>query len=109
MTDEMQHGIWYVEMGKDDSSAFVKDLAKNIIANIRASSEKKALVRAGLIASAPALLDATIGALEVFRVIADHAESPSNLAARDMIPVLESTLMAANMLGRITDELLEGP
>jgi len=109
MTDGMQHGIWHVEMEEEHSSAFVKDLAKNIIANISASSEKKTLVRAGLIASAPALLDATIGALEVFRVIADHAERPSNLAALDMIPVLESALMAANVLGQITDELLEGP
>ena len=108
MTDEMQPGVWHLEMGADDSSVFVKDRAKNVIANIYASSEEKALVRASLIASAPALLDATIGALEVFRVIAEHAEEPSNLAAQDMIPVLEYALMAANLLGPITDGLLEG-
>ena len=108
MTDEMQPGVWHLEMVADDSSVFVKDQAKNVIANIYASSREKALVRASLIASAPALLNATIGALEVFRVIANHAEEPSNLAAQDMIPVLESALMAASMLGAITDESLEG-
>ena len=108
MTDEMQPGIWHFEMGADDPSVFVKDQANNVIANIYATSGEKALVRASLIASAPALLGATIGALEVFRVIAEHAEEPSNLAAQDMIPVLESALMAASMLGPITDDLLEG-
>lgn len=108
MTDVMQPGMWHLEMRADDSSVFVKDQANNVIANIFASSEEKALVRASLIASAPALLGATIGALEVFRVIAEHAEEPSNLAAQDMIPVLESALMTASMLGAITDELLEG-
>ena len=103
----MQIGIWHVVMEPDNTSAFVKDSAKNVIAHICASTDRKVLARAGLIASAPALLDAVMGALEVFRAIAEHAEEPSSLAAQDIIPVLESALSAASILGPITDNLLE--
>ncbi len=108
MSDEMQPGMWHVAWAGAGQPAVIKDSANNIIATIYPTSERKSLSRAGLIASAPALFDSLVGALEVFRAIAEHAAEPANLAAQDMIPVLESALDAANLLGPIAEEDLTG-
>lgn len=108
MTDEAQMNNWKVEWDDDDSPPVVCDLDGNPIATVHKSSNEKTLARAGLIASAPGMFDALVGALEVFRVIAEHAEEPASLAAEDMIPVLESALEAANFLVPISVEGLKG-
>ena len=101
-------GMWHVAWAGAGQPAVVKGSADNTIATIYPTSERKSLSRAGLIASAPALFDSLVGALEVFRAMAEHAAEPANLAAQDMIPVLESALDAANLLGPIAEEDLTG-
>lgn len=108
MTDEAQMNNWKVVWVGDDFPPSICDLDGNPIATIHKSSNHKTLARAGLIASAPGMFDALIGALEVFRVIAEHAEEPASLAAEDMIPILESALEAANFLAPISVEELKG-
>jgi hypothetical protein len=109
MTNEQQLGLWHVTWEPEGSPPVVRDLANNAIATIHASSDETAMVRAGLIASTPALLESVAASLEVFRAIAEHAEEPANLAAQDMIPVLESALSAASFMGPVTDDTLNGP
>lgn len=109
MTGGAQIENWKIEWDADDSPPVVRDQDGNPIAAIYKSSNEKTLARAGLIASAPGMFDALIGALEVFRAIAGHAEEPASLAAQDMIPVLESALEAANFLTPLSAEALKGP
>jgi hypothetical protein len=104
--DNNTYITWKVIMEADAPPA-VQDQDGHPIATVH-GREDIALPRAGLIAATPALLEATIGALEVFRAIAQHAEGPAALAAQDFIPVLESALEAASWLGPVTVETLSG-
>jgi hypothetical protein len=90
------------------SAPIVCDHGDNKIAVIAKASDDKQSARAGIIAAAPALYEATISALRVFQAIAEHGSGPAALAAQDMIPSLESVVVAANFLGPITQESLIG-
>jgi hypothetical protein len=93
-----------------DSNGFpiIWDLSDFPIASLQPCSEDKALIRAALIASTPGLYDTLKSALDVFRVIAEKDVGPASLAARDMIPSLESALAAANFMGPIEPDQLLG-
>jgi hypothetical protein len=109
MTDESRLGQWKVVISKGASPA-VCDLHDKPIATIHGAG-RKALSNASLVASAPALLEATKAALDVFRVIAKRETGTASLAAQDMIPSLESVLSASEFLvpsiksSRTRDEL----
>lgn len=102
----------YIENWKvtwdSQGSPQIRDLDDHLIATIHDASEDKALARSSLIAAAPGLFDAVIGALEVFQAIAEHAEGPAALAAGDYIPALESALEGAHFLAQVTPEALVG-
>jgi hypothetical protein len=100
-------GLWHMSMDPG-SSPVIRDQKGNLIATIHAQSLKSQLARAGLIMSAPALLDALLGALDVLHGLAERPTDEMSLAAQDMIPTLESALAAANMLGTIDEADLIG-
>lgn len=108
MEEQMQAGVWHIVLKGDGDSPMILDQGNYEIASIVAASKEKMLARASMIAAAPDLYEAVDVALQVFRVMALHAEGEAALAAQDMIPVLESALEAANFLGEITPEKLVG-
>jgi hypothetical protein len=87
----------------------VCDNDDNKIAVIAKASESKQFARAGIIAAAPALYEAVIATLWVFRVMAEHGSGPAALAAQDMIPSLESAVAAAIFWGRLRKKPLSVP
>jgi len=96
---------WKVICPPDESATVICDLGNNPIA-VMATSAQNMLARAGLIAAAPGLYDAVLGALEVFAAMAEHADGPAKQAAEDMIPVMESALAAANLMGEVSPDVL---
>lgn len=88
-----------------DAPPVVLDEGGNAIATVHQTRGGAELSRAALIASAPGMYDALVGALEVFRVIAQHADKEASLAAQDMIPVLEWAIDGANCMGPVTPDL----
>ncbi len=107
MAKKSQFENWSWSMDSD-GVAVIKDRSGNAIASLHACGEKKAFARAALIASAPGLFDTLQSTLVLFRVMADQDEGPAALAANDMIPVLESALAAAEMMGSVTPAKLAG-
>lgn len=69
-----------------DSEPVIRDQEGELIATIHGPSLKLRLARAGLVMSAPALVDAVLGALDVLRVLARSGDDEINLAAQDMLP-----------------------
>ncbi len=106
--ENLELGLWHTAM-EADSLPVIRDQKGNLIATIHGHSLSNRLSRAGLVMSAPAWLDALIGALDVLHHLAEGPPVQARLAARDMIPVLESALAAANMLGTIYQADLIGP
>jgi hypothetical protein len=107
MADEARPGIWHVSWG--DGPPKVLDQDDALIATVAGDHDQGALTRAGLIAAAPELYDTVRVTLMVFRVMAEHGDENTALAASDMIPTLESALDGASFLGEITPEVLSAP
>ena len=108
MEEQMQAGVWHIVLEGDSENPMILDQGNHQIASIAGASKEKMLARASMIAAAPDLYEAVEVALQVFKVMALHAEGEAALAAQDMIPALESALEAANFLGEITPEKLVG-
>lgn len=108
MDDQMQAGIWKIVWEHAGESMIICDQSNLKIASIAGTSKDKMLARASLIAAAPDLYESVDLALQVFKVMAKHADGEAALAAQDMIPALESALAAANFLEEITPEKLVG-
>ena len=108
MSEERQLGLWHMSWESEAVTPEIRDQKNGMIATIAEASKKKMLVRAGVIAAAPALYGATEAALQVFRVMAEREAGTAALAANDMIPALESALEAANLLGPVTQKALVG-
>ena len=89
--DDYQLGQWYFSFSQSAESPVIKDLDGNLIATVH-GEKLEALDRALRIARCPALIDAAIGALIVFRLIAEHGDENSSASANDIIPVLEAAL-----------------
>lgn len=107
MSDERRLGLWHMSWDEAPTPT-VRDQKDRTIATIAEASKNKMLVRAGLIAAAPALYEATQAALLVFRVLAERDSGPAALSAQDMIPALEDAINAANMLGSVSEKALQG-
>lgn len=106
MNEKYRPGTWHMVWNGDIPA--ICDQEENQIASITEASRSKMLAHAGLIMAAPELYDAIDASLKVFRVMAEHGDENSALAAQDMIPVLQSALDGANFLGTITAEALCG-
>lgn len=89
--EDYRLGQWQITFPQSAESPVVKDLDGNLIATVH-GSEHEAFDRALKIARNPALIDATTGALFIFRLIADHGDKNSSASANDIIPVLEAAL-----------------
>jgi len=108
MEEQLQAGVWHITLEGDGKKPMIRDQGNHEIASIAGATQEKMLARASMIAAAPDLYEAVDVALQVFKVMALHAEGEAALAAQDMIPALESALEAANFLGKITPEKLVG-
>lgn len=108
MEEQLQAGVWHISWEPDGDSPMIRDQGNHEIASIAGATKEKMLARASMIAAAPDLYEAVDVALQVFKMMALHAEGEAALAAQDMIPALESALGAANFLGEITPEKLVG-
>jgi len=105
MAAHFQNWKWTMESG---GFTIIRDLSDFPIASLRPCSEEKALIRAALITSEPGLYDTLKSSLDVFRVMAEKDVGPASLAARDMIPSLESALAAADFMEPIEPDQLLG-
>lgn len=81
----------------------IVDRQNQPIVSLAAATKEAMLARASLIMAAPELYDTAKVALTIFRLIAEHGDKRSSLAAQDLIPVLESVLEGANFLGVQTE------
>lgn len=100
MISEPEAGNWHVQWDCGDESPSILDQSNNLIARIEKTRQEVMLPRAGLIMTAPELYESVAASLYVFQAIAEHGEGNAVLAAKDMIPMLESVLDGANSLGK---------
>jgi hypothetical protein len=107
MSETLCPGTWHMVWAEDRPT--VCDEANNVVATVHGNSPELMLARAGFIAATPELFDTVATTLMVFRVMAEHGDENTALAAADMIPVLQSALDGASFLGAITPEVLNGP
>lgn len=102
-----QYWMWEQE---PDGEPVVCDSSRRPIAALNGCDADKALVRASLIAAAPALYETLNAVADVLREMAKEEKGrPAGLAAQDLMPVVENTLAGANFMGPVTPDKLVGP
>jgi hypothetical protein len=91
-TLDLTGGEWKVVLDEGDPGAFVCDLNDDPVAYVGGDSPEETLGRALLVASAPALREATESALRLLRIYAETDPGAEGAAAEALIPVLERAL-----------------
>lgn len=109
MSEEQEVSVWKIVSGRGGAPVICDHRDNRVASIIETHDDEKTLRRAAIIAAAPDLYEATTLALQVFRLIAEHGDGDAALAARDMVPALESAVEWADFHGAITPETLIGP